>query len=88
MSRVVELARLYDVREVAIDRWNSTAVTTALQADGMTVAEFGQGFANLAAPVKELKRAILGGQFRHGGNPVLRMCFGNAVAGRDDAENE
>jgi phage terminase large subunit-like protein len=88
MAHIVDLARLYDVREVAIDRWNSTAVSTALQAEGITVAEFGQGFASMAAPVKELKRAILGGQFRHGGNPVLRMCFGNVVATRDDAENE
>lgn len=32
--------------------------------------------ASMAAPVKELKRAILGGHFRHGGNPLLRMCFG------------
>jgi phage terminase large subunit-like protein len=88
MAHVIELVGLYDVREVAIDRWNSTAVTTALQAEGITVAEFGQGYASMAAPVKELKRAILGGQFRHGGNPVLRMCFGNVVATRDDAENE
>jgi phage terminase large subunit-like protein len=42
----------------------------------------------MAAPVKELKRAILCGHFRHGGNPILRMCFGNATAKRDAAENE
>ena len=31
----------------------------------------------------------MGGQFRHGGNPVLRVCFGNVVATRgDDADNE
>ena len=42
----------------------------------------------MAAPVKELKRAILTGHFRHGGNPILRMCFGNVVAEKDAAENE
>jgi phage terminase large subunit-like protein len=42
----------------------------------------------MAAPVKELKRAILAGHFRHGANPALRMCFGNVVAERDAAENE
>jgi phage terminase large subunit-like protein len=42
----------------------------------------------MAAPVKELKRAILAGHFRHGGNPLLRMCFGNVVAEKDAAENE
>ncbi len=88
IAHVLELAERYDVREVAIDRWNSTAVTTGLQAEGVTVAQFGQGFASMAAPVKELKRAILKGQFRHGGNPLLRMCFGNVVAEKDAAENE
>jgi phage terminase large subunit-like protein len=42
----------------------------------------------MAAPVKEPKRAILAGHVRHGGNPILRSCFGNAVAERDAAENE
>lgn len=88
IAYVVELAKRYALQEVAIDRWNSTAVTTALQRENLTVAEFGQGFGSMAAPVKELKRAILGEQFRHGGNPVLRLCFGNIRAVRDDAENE
>ncbi len=42
----------------------------------------------MAAPVKELKRAILTGHFHHGGNPILPMCFGNVVAEKDAAENE
>lgn len=88
VAEVVDLGKHYAVQEVAIDRWNSTAVNTALQAEGVTVAQFGQGFASMAAPVKELKRAILSRQFRHGGNPVLRLCFGNVVATKDDAENE
>jgi len=82
------LAKDHDVREVLIDRWNSTSVTTALVNDGITVAEHGQGFAGMSAPMKAMKRAILGGKFRHGGNPVLRMCFANAVADKDPAENE
>lgn len=91
LAIVAEMAALgerYGVQDVAIDRWNSTAVNTGLQDKGFTVAQFGQGFASMAAPVKELKRAILSGSFRHGGNPALRMCFGNVVATRDDAENE
>lgn len=88
IAHVVVLAKRYAVQEVAIDRWNRTAVTAALQRERLEMAEFGQGFASMAGPVKELKRAILGGQFRHGGNPVLRMCFANIRAVRDDAENE
>lgn len=88
VGHIVDLAETYDLQEVAIDRWNSTSVTTSLQKENITVATFGQGFASMAAPVRELKRAILGGNFRHGGNPVLRMCFGNVVAEKDAAENE
>lgn len=88
IAHVVGLAERFDLQEVAIDRWNSTAVTTALQREDITVATFGQGFASMAAPVRELKRAILGGEFRHGANPVLRMCFANVVAEKDAAENE
>ncbi|HYD32092.1 MAG TPA: terminase TerL endonuclease subunit, partial [Azospirillaceae bacterium] len=49
-EHVLELAERHDVREVAIDRWNSTSVTTALGDEGVTVAEHGQGFASMSAP--------------------------------------
>lgn len=88
LDHIVELGERYGVQEVAIDRWNSTAITTRLQEEGFTVAQFGQGFASMAAPVRELKRAILSGHFRHGGNPMLRMNFANLVADKDAAENE
>ncbi|MGE0714088.1 MAG: terminase large subunit, partial [Alphaproteobacteria bacterium] len=71
VAHVVELAKEFRVREVAIDRWNSTAVSTALMAEGLNVVEFGQGFASMAGPVKELKRSILARQFRHRANPML-----------------
>lgn len=88
VEHVKRLAERYSVQEVAIDRWNSTAVTVALTEEGFQVAAFGQGFASMAAPMREMKRAILAGHFRHGGNPILRMNFANAVAETDPAENE
>jgi phage terminase large subunit-like protein len=92
LEKVIEyaagLADRFDVQECAIDRWGAMSVETALQGEGLNVIRFGQGFASMAAPVKELKRAILKGQFRHGGNPLLRMCFGNVVTEKDAAENE
>ncbi|MBF0379336.1 MAG: terminase large subunit [Desulfamplus sp.] len=88
IAHVLELAERHAVQDVAIDRWNSTAVTTALQGEGIAVQAFGQGFASMAAPVREMKRAILSGHFRHGGNPALRYCFSNVVAEKDAAENE
>ena len=37
---------------------------------------------------ESLPDPYLSGHFRHGGNPILRSCFANAVAERDAAENE
>jgi phage terminase large subunit-like protein len=88
MDYIIHLAQTYALQEVAIDRWNSTAVTTRLSEEGINVNQFGQGFASMSAPVKELKRAILCGQFRHGASPLLRMNFANVVTEKDPAENE
>lgn len=88
VEHVLQLGERYSIQEIAIDRWNSTAVNVWLQEEGLTINQFGQGFASMAAPVKELKRAIISGKFRHGANPLLRMCFNNLAVERDAAENE
>jgi phage terminase large subunit-like protein len=84
----MELTKLYNVKEFAVDRWNATAFVTNLQDANQEVVEFGQGFVSMAGPVKEIKSTILSGKFRHGNNPVLRMCFTNVVTEKDSAENE
>lgn len=85
---VLELHENFDVIDVAVDRWNSTAFVTELKDRDCDVIEFGQGFVSMAGPVKELKKKILSGKFRHGGNRLLRMCFANVVTEKDAAENE
>lgn len=88
VAYTISLGEKYGVQEVAIDRWNSTAVNVSLQEEGFIINQFGQGYASMAGPVKELKRAIITGHFRHGGSPILRMCFANLVAEKDASENE
>ena len=88
VRHVIGLGERYGVQEVAANLRNSVAVSTVLQEEGFTVVAVSEGVAGVAAPLRELKRAILSGGFRHGGNPVLRMCFGNAVVASDAAENE
>lgn len=88
VEKIIELHERYDVQGVSIDRWNSTGLIQNLLKEDINAVKFGQGFVSMAAPVKEIKRAILSGRFRHGGNPLLRMCFNNVVAETDAAENE
>ena len=47
LEAIEDLGERYAVQEVAIDRWNSTAITTALAEAGFTVAAFGQGFGSI-----------------------------------------
>ncbi|MCG3168271.1 MAG: hypothetical protein POELPBGB_04075 [Bacteroidia bacterium] len=86
-STVMALAERYDLRELAIDRWNSTGTQTRLTAAGITVVPFGQGFASMTAPAKDLEKLVLEGRMRHGGHPVLRWCVGNTVVQQDPAGN-
>lgn len=86
-ARVNELATRYLIREIAIDRWNATHLATQLQGDGFQVVAFGQGYASMSAPTKELEKLVLAGKIRHGGHPVLRWNAGNVVVAQDAAGN-
>lgn len=81
------LVNAVDLRELAIDRWNATQITTQLGEDGVTVVPFGQGYASMSAPTKELERLITAGTLNHGGNPVARWMAGCTVIQSDGAEN-
>jgi phage terminase large subunit-like protein len=81
------LGERYEIREIAIDRWNSTQLQTQLMADGFTVVPFGQGFASMTAPTKELERLVLERKLRHGGHPVLRWMASNVAVRQDPAGN-
>lgn len=77
----------YEVKEIAIDRWNSTQLQTQLMADGFTVVPVGQGFASMTAPTKEVEKLVLSLKVRHGGDPVLRWAASNVVVETDAAGN-
>lgn len=82
-----ELHTMYNIKEIAADRWNATQLITDLIGDGFTVVPIGMGFKDQSPPMKELYKLLLEGKFIHGGNPVLRWMAGNVVAEIDAAEN-
>lgn len=82
-----DLHTMYNIKEIAADRWNATQLITDLEGDGFTVVPIGMGFKDMSPPMKELYKLLLEGKFIHGGNPVLRWMAGNVVAEIDAAEN-
>ena len=92
-KRVLEIAAELQVREFAFDRWHASQLVTHLAdqfgegEDTPTLVQFGQGFASMAAPVKEMERLILSRSLRHGGHPVLRWMASNIAVQQDPAGN-
>lgn len=84
---VQDQGQLFDLQELAIDRWNSTGLQTDLTGDGFTVVPFGQGWASMTAPMKEFERRLVAKRLRHDGNPVLRWMLSNVAAAQDPAGN-
>lgn len=80
---VLGLSRAYWIKEVAADRlFQGVQVCRQLTDDGLEVIAFGQGYASMAAPVRQLIEWTIGGRLRHGANPVLRWMASNAAAER------
>ncbi len=86
-ARINELGEKFQIKEIAVDRWNSTQLSTQLAGDGLTMVPFGQGYASMAAPAREFDTLLRGRNFLHGGHPVLRWMAGNAAARQDPAGN-
>lgn len=86
-KRVNEANERYNIRELAIDRWNATHLSTQLMGDGIDVVAFGQGYASMSAPTKEFEALVLAGLLRHGGHPVLRWNAANVTVEQDAAGN-
>jgi phage terminase large subunit-like protein len=82
-----DLYKIYNIREIAVDRWNATQLIIDLTDDGLTMVPFGMGFKDLSAPTKEFYKLMMEGRIQHGGNPVLRWMALNVVVDRDAADN-
>lgn len=87
LYEIDQLARTHTIREIAYDRWGMTQMSQDLMDARMTVVPFGQGFASMSPPAKEMERLILEKKFRHGGNPVTRWMADNVVVRSDPAGN-
>lgn len=82
------LRETFDVRKVAVDRWNASQIVTQLIGDGLEIEYFGQGFASMTAPTKQIERLVVSRQLAHDGHAVLRWMVSNASVEEDAAGNQ
>lgn len=86
-EQLEEDAESFDIHQIAFDRWGAAHVVQVLEKQGLTMVEFGQGYASMSSPMKELERLVGLKKIRHGNNPVLTWMADNVVARMDPAGN-
>lgn len=86
-AKINELAKLYRIKSIQYDPWNSTQTIIKLQDDGANLQPYRQGYASMNAPCKELEKLVLSQQISFGENPVMRWMNGNVEIRTDPAGN-
>ena len=84
---IEELGKIYNIKEIAFDRWGAVQMTQDLDGLGFTVIPFGQGFKDMSSATKELMNLVLGKKLKHNGHPVLRWNMDNVCVRSDPAGN-
>lgn len=84
---IKECGRKFEVRQIALDRWNGTATAQRLEKADFQMIDFGQGFRSMSYPTKELMRLILDKKIVHNGNDALNWMLENMVVKTDEAGN-
>ena len=84
---ILEICQKFNVREIAVDRWNATQIVTQLEGEDVNMVMFGQGYRSMSAPSKQLEALVMGRKLHHGGNPVLRWMASNVAIQTDSASN-
>lgn len=89
-ERLIEWCDDYNVAAIPFDRWRIDVLKAELGRRGveLPLVPFGQGFKDMTPALDALESAVIAGNLRHGGHPVMNMCANNAVATRDPAGNK
>jgi phage terminase large subunit-like protein len=77
----------HQVELIGYDRFNASQIVSELQGDGVPMLPYGQGYASISFPMKELERLIYGQMIEIEDDPVLRWMFGNVAVSTDPAGN-
>ena len=85
VHELLEWSRIVNLVEVPYDRWGAALVQQDLTENGITMVPFGQGFASMSQPTKDLEQLILSRKLNHANNPVLRWMADNCVVKTDAA---
>lgn len=78
----------FNVKMAAYDRWNSSQLITDLTNDEVVeLIPFGQGYASMSTPTKQIEVLALQQKLNHGDNEVMNWNCSNVVLRQDPSGN-
>lgn len=86
-NEIRDLARRFDIQEVAFDPWQANYLATRLMDEGLKMVEVRQLVQHMSPAMKELEAAVLSGRFHHAACPVLTWNISNVVGHLDAKDN-
>ena len=83
------LAKRFQIREIRYDKSYMSGIKLEMAKTGISLpfVEYQQGFISMGPALQFLADKLRAGQVRHGANPILTHCIGNAVTVADAADN-
>lgn len=78
-QQILTVRRLYDLIELAYDKWNATHLVNDLAALDVPLVEVPQNTGGMYPGSKRLEELVYSKRLRHGGNPVLRSAALNVA---------
>ncbi len=84
---IAALATKYELVDLSLDIWNSTATVNWCHSNGIVAVPMNQTFRALSPPTKELLRIIKLKALAHNGNPVDRWNVDAVELKRDNSDN-
>lgn len=86
--QIIEDAIKFQLVDMNVDRlFQAAQIMMELADEGLTVVAMGQGFMDMAMPMKAFEGRLLKKKIHHGGNPVLRWMADNMSVKQDPAGN-
>jgi phage terminase large subunit-like protein len=84
---IIQLPKEIRLKAIAYDRWNANDTVNTLMDEGIKMEPYGQGFASMSQPSKQLEQMVLRQEINHQGNPVLSWQMENVSLRYDPADN-
>lgn len=86
-ARIIQLTKMYDVKLLGTDPWNSRMLTQVLMKEGVDCVEITQDMKRLSPAMKRIDTLLRTAGMTHEAHPPARWCFGNTRVAVDGNEN-